>query len=117
MPSEDVGREPRLPAVLTWALKVAVELAKDDESAGRLLPTTIEQRMVIGLLQARAQECRNAAGQLHMQGATRENPIALRLAMWLTGRSEKIEQMGLSLAENWPPTAENFKDKAWVRLE
>jgi hypothetical protein len=64
-------------------------------------PSVLEQRIAIGILQARALECRHWADVLLTQH--RDHPIAVKLARHLAVRSQKLEKLGLDLCKVWPP--------------
>lgn len=64
-------------------------------------PSTLEQRIAIGLMQARALECRFWAGKLQVNFPT--NPFAVWLAGQLMDRSHKLETVGLAMCRVYPP--------------
>lgn len=105
----------QLSAFLTIMLDQAIQLAKDDEAAERGVPSTLEQRICIGLVQARALELRTVAGTILLKGLG-ANPMALKLSMAMRERSHKLEQLGLALAKHWPPTPDDFPMEPWVEL-
>src|SRR5579885_3289272 len=88
-----------------WFTNMARELAKSDAVAERSKPTTIEQRIAVGLVQARAAECRAIAGDLHKQGATMQSRVAAQLANLLAQQSHVYEQIALRLCDEYPPGA------------
>ncbi len=68
-----------------------------------MIPSTLEQRLAIGLVQARALELRNMATELQMKGFNQNPPGAyLFTRMW--ERSHKLEQIGLELCKAYPPS-------------
>lgn len=88
-----------------YLIENATELAKDDAAAERTTPTTLEQRIAIGLVQARALECRHLAGQLQIYGLTRIPQIRALWAYYID-RSSKLEAIGLEMCEKYPPDHE-----------
>lgn len=58
-----------------------------------------EQKVAIGLTQARALECRQLAAELLKQGTA----AALTFASALMDRSQKLEAIGMLFAQQWPP--------------
>ncbi len=81
--------------------------------------STIQQRVSIGLTQARAAECRHIAGEMRLKGLT-QIPMMSQLAMWLTDRSHKLEQLGLRMVTEWPIKDEDEtpqKEEARVTLQ
>jgi hypothetical protein len=114
----------QLSAFLTMMMDQATELAKDDETAQRP-PSTLEQRICIGMIQARALECRHTAGSLLIYGqrVVQRFPLNQRAAVGqaitaisvqLRERSHKLEKLGMDLARKWPPEEDNFEES---RLE
>src|SRR5579872_843117 len=89
-----------------WLSEMAAAIAQDDESFGRQITTTLEQRIAVGLMQARAAECRSLAGDLQISGLIQQHKFIH--AMWarLLDRSSDLEQMGLKMCETWPPVIE-----------
>ncbi len=82
---------------------------KDDCAAGLgvpcdcgMVPSTLEQRLAIGLVQARALELRTMATEMQMKNLTQTPPGAW-LFQRLWDRSHKLEQIGLKLCESYPP--------------
>lgn len=68
-----------------------------------MVPSTLEQRLAIGLVQARALELRNMATEMQLKGLNTSPPGAyLFQKMW--DRSHKLEQIGLSLCAAYPPS-------------
>lgn len=95
-------------AIETWVTTLAAELAKDDAAAERQYTTTLEQRLAIGLIQARALECRHHAGQLRLESTNPMLPMLqqtalLTVANRLLDRSHKLEQISLGMIEKYPP--------------
>lgn len=71
-----------------WASETAAVLAPELDEMGRF-------RVMLGLLQARALECRHISGMLHLSA----HPIMAQLAMQLGDRSEKLEGYGMEIAK------------------
>lgn len=108
----------------TYLTQTAANLAKDpehapecegsqapDESATRCRictcgfhPSVLNQRIAIGLLQARALECRELADNLRLSGVTLKSNLAAEFAQVLTSRSHMLEQKALVLCDQWPPS-------------
>lgn len=65
------------------------------------IPSTLEQRIAIGLLQARALECRHWSGKLLV--GFPGNPFAQQLSKHLSDRSHGLEMMGLKMCREYPP--------------
>ena len=112
------GEKP-MNAFMVTLVDQAIQLAKSDEEANRN-PTILAQRIAIGMLQARALECRTFAGLLLINGHHIVNQfpvgpmreavrkIALALHDQQRERSRKLEAMALKLATLWPPTGDDF---------
>ena len=69
---------------------------------GRQVPSTFEQRIAIGLVQARALELRHLAGELQIHGFTR-HPLIKGLWAKMIERSSMLEPLGLEMCEAYPP--------------
>lgn len=91
-------------AIEQWAVELARGIAQDDVAAGRSIETTLEQRLAIALMQARATEARHWSGQLliHLP----HEPIARELSARLSDRSHKLEAIALEMCTVYPPTTE-----------
>lgn len=64
--------------------------------------SALEQRLAIGLIQARAMECRDLASSLLIN-----QPGSLKQIIFdLNDRSSKLEAVGLKMAKQWPPVEE-----------
>lgn len=100
---------------LRWLTDMARNTAADDEPAGRNLPTTLEQRIAVGLVQARALECRELANQLLVAGLTRMPHFHMMYAK-LLDKSSEYERMGLKMCETWPPMPEEPQPRKLVEL-
>lgn len=85
----------------TWFTEIAKALIQDDETAGRQIASTVEQRISIALVQARAAECRHLSGELLLHYPT--EPLLRALSMRLSDRSHKLEQLALALCMTYPP--------------
>lgn len=85
-----IPSEEKLPALELWALDTARQLAPSLEGIDRL-------RLAIGLIQARAQECRHISGELTIGSA--QSPAARALAIHCYDRSAKLEEFGCAMAE------------------
>ncbi len=103
------------PQLAKWLTEMASNIAAEDEPAGRPIETALEQRIAVGLLQARAAECRALAGELQISGATRNQVVRM---MWakLLDRSSALEKLGLELCETWPPLCEEQPKPKLVEL-
>lgn len=67
------------------------------------IPSTIHQRLAIGLCQARALELRTMATEMQVKGLNQSPPGAyLFTRLW--DRSHKLEQIGLALCTQYPPS-------------
>lgn len=64
-------------------------------------PSTLEQRIAVGLVTARALEGRHWADVLLREH--RDNPFAIALARHLARRSHKLEKLGLEYCKEYPP--------------
>lgn len=107
-----------LNAFMTMVVDQAIQLAKTDEEANRR-PTELAQRIAIGMIQARSQECRHFAGKLLIDGhrflerfppgPMREGAAQMMAALSVhqRERSKKLEDLGNKLVK-WPPTGEDF---------
>jgi hypothetical protein len=84
-----------------WLTEVSQNTAMEDEPAERSIETTIEQRIAVALLQARAAESRNIAGELQIAGLT-QNPIFYKMMLKLQERSKDLEAQALKLCTEWP---------------
>lgn len=85
-------------ALETWITTTAAQLVHEDPT----LPTTPEQRIAIGLVQARAKECRAIANEMLVNGGTR-NPVLYSVYAALIDRSSKLEKLGLDMVTEYPP--------------
>lgn len=92
--------------LLRWVTQFASELVKPDDVAARPKPTSLEQRIAIGLVQARAAECRAIVGQLRLSGLTLKSHVASGMAETLTQQSHVYEQLALRMCDQYPPSAE-----------
>lgn len=89
-------------ALETIVTKMAAELVKDDAQAERPVATTIEQRIAIGITQARAQEARQIAGQIVQKGL-RQLPIMDEMYQYLWDRQAQLEDMAIKMVAVYPP--------------
>ncbi len=82
-----------------------------------MVPSTLEQRLSIGLVQARALELRTMATEMQLKGLNQTPPGAW-LFQRLWDRSHKLEQIGLKLCESYPPSdaAPSEEENASPRL-
>lgn len=107
-------------AFLAMMVEQAITFAKNDET-GERGASLLEQRICIGLVQARALECRTLAGMLLIGGAaSQQGPagkMAMMISMKMRERSHRLEMMGMKLAECWPPTGEDFAPGDDPRVE
>ena len=96
-----------------WLTETAANLAKEPEHAAECdglrctcgyVPSVLDQRIALGLLQARALECRELANNLRMSGLTLKHQIAADFAQVLSMRSHMLEQRALQLCDQWPPS-------------
>ncbi len=71
-----------------------------------MFPSTLEQRLAIGLIQARALELRSVATKMQLRGLDRKSPQGAWLFQQLWDRSHELEQIGLSLCAAYPPAEE-----------
>ncbi len=78
-------------------------LADYQECACGMVPSTLEQRLAIGLVQARALELRTMATEMQLKNLNQTPPGAW-LFQRLWDRSHKLEQIGLKLCESYPPS-------------
>jgi hypothetical protein len=106
-------------ALETWIVQLAEQIAPDDaecprhDQNGDLLPTTLVQRVSIGLLQARAKECRSICGELQIQGVA-SRPDVQPIFAWLVERSSLLERMALGACTKWPLDTEPAPKKLVV---
>lgn len=87
-------------AIEKWSRDFADSLAQDDITASRTVETTLEMRIAVGLVQARALECRQLAGTLQVQGLTR-NPMFQQMWARLIDRSSDLEKLAVEIGQNW----------------
>lgn len=83
---------------IKWATEFAASLMQDDTTAGRSIETTLEMRLIVGLIQARAFEARSAAGELSIRGLARRDPKFNAMYGKLIERSSELEALGLEIA-------------------
>lgn len=102
-------------AIEEYVTKVAAALAKDPEHdpgcqwlTGSLdscncgyVPSTLEQRIAIGLVEARAIECRYWSTKLLSKFLG--EVWAVWLSKHLDERARKLGVVGLSMCKTWPP--------------
>lgn len=93
-------------AIETWVTDLAKELLKDDEEAertipGRTEPTTIEQRVAVGLLQARATELRELAPQVAK--LFNGHVLCQQIASEMVKRALLHEKKAMELCVVYPP--------------
>lgn len=79
----------------------AAGLVKDDEAAERAIATTLEQRIAVGLIQARAKECEAIATELMLKN--NGSRAVTEIALHLRERALKLEHIGLDLCKEYPP--------------
>jgi len=81
----------------TWLLKTVQILAGEGASS------ELQQRIAIGLTQARALECRHLAGEIAVGGGAK-HPYGVSVIQQCWDRSHKLEAIGLMLAspDGWP---------------
>jgi hypothetical protein len=87
-----IPSEEKLPALEKWAMETAAQLAPELTGVDRL-------RVALGLLQARALECRHVGGTLLVQSS--QSPASRALALHLDDRSAKLEEFATKLAEKY----------------
>ncbi len=82
-----------------------------------MVESTLPQRLAIGLVQARALECRALAAQMQMR-SLQNNPDGAYLFTKLWDRSHTLEQIGLDLCKKYPPpdAAPSEEESAGPRL-
>ena len=106
-------------ALDAWLTETAANLAKEPEHAADCdglrcacgyIPSVLEQRIALGLLQSRALECRELANNLRMSGMTLKSNLAAEFAQVLTMRSHMLEQRALQLCDQWPPSNEPIEE-------
>ena len=73
-----------------WSMECAEKLAPTLEGIDRV-------RVAIGLMQARAYECRHLSGKLWSDG----NPVVRAIGAKLGDRHEHIEKEAMAFAEKW----------------
>jgi hypothetical protein len=78
-----------------WATEFAASLIEDDATAGRSIETTLETRIAVGLIQARAFEARSAAGELSVRGLAQRDPKFNAMHAKLIERSSELEAIGV----------------------
>ena len=104
--------EQKISAIVEMSLQIAADIAKDDEAAERGVETTLEQRICVAMIQARALEARTQAGFLLIKQVGAGEPAAARMAQLISvalrDRSTKLEQIAMDLAKNWPPQPLSF---------
>lgn len=87
-----------------WLLRLSDLLARDDaDEPGRETRTTLEQRIAIGLIEARARELRARAGEIQMGS---RNQYLLGYAARLRDRALELDRIGMALCHEWPPVSE-----------
>lgn len=86
--------EDRITALEAWARETAEALRIGESSLDKM-------KLMIGLIQARAQEARHQAGELML---TQADPTLRGFAGYLNDRAHKLEEFGLALAERYTRT-------------
>lgn len=88
---------------LKWLTEVAKNLAKEptpEEAAA--LPTTLEQRIAVGLVEARARECKHMATDLRLSSSG-SLPGVQKIAQYIDNRGLELDQLSLELCKKYPP--------------
>lgn len=113
-----------------WLTKTAAGLVPDPQHAPScaalvggecdcgIVLSSLEQRIAIGLVQARALECRSLAAQLQIRNL-QNTPDGAYLFTKLWDRSHALEKLGLELCKQYPPdtpAAEIVEEKPGPRL-
>ena len=98
------------PPLAKWLTEVAHNTALEDREAERSIETTIEQRIAVALLEARAAEARNVAGELQIVGLT-QHPIFYKMMLKLQDRAKELQSEGLKLCSQWPPVVDQEAPK------
>ena len=106
-------------AIDSWLVQTAANLAKEPEHADDchsqyangsctcgFHPSTLQQRIAIGVLQSRALECRELVDHMRRTGMTLKSQIMGQFAEALILRSRMYEQKALQLCDQWPPSEE-----------
>jgi hypothetical protein len=86
-------------------MQFAAALAADDSQVERPVATTLEQRIAIGVIQARALECRHQAGEIALRIGLNQ-PFFRMYHSQLIERSHRLEQFGVQMARQYPPVDE-----------
>jgi len=87
-----------------WAIKTADALMGDVRETQDF--DALRHRLTIGLVQARAQECRQISTSLLVKGV---RSIA-DMANGLSDRSSKLESLGMRMATVWPPPDDGWPE-------
>ena len=91
---------------LRWLQEHVKKVLASDEELARPVPTTLEQRLAVAVLQARAKECRAIAGYMDVQGISGHSAVTAGVRNFLLTRSDEIEALGMELVSKWPPLTE-----------
>lgn len=90
--------KPQVPALEQWAMEFAALLAPSLEGIDRA-------RIAVGLIQARATECKQQGGELYMKSPGIVDPgmkrLVLNLAVQWGDRHEKLEKFAMEMADRW----------------
>lgn len=82
----------KLPVLEAWAMDTAAALAPQLQGVDRV-------RIALGLIQARALECRHISGEYVIKAGS--NQVIAALAIHLGDRSEKMERFAIKIAEKY----------------
>lgn len=84
-----------------YLTQTAAEVAKDDAQARDRgdLKTTLEQRIAVALMEARALECNYTAGEIRLKT---NNPTLLQFARALDERKHKLTARAIEMCKIWP---------------